>query len=35
MKNAACVDTSEFAEKDDIANLKSEVSKLYIDNYIN
>lgn len=32
MKNAAGVDTSEFAEKDDIANLKSEVSKLYIDN---
>ena len=32
MKNAAGVDTSEFAEKDDTANLKSEVSKLDIDN---
>ena len=32
MKNAAGVDTSEFAEKDDTGNLKSEVSKLDIDN---
>ena len=32
MKNAAGVDTSEFAEKDDTASLKSEVSKLDIDN---
>ena len=32
MKNAAGVDTSEFAEKDDTASLKSEVFKLDIDN---
>ena len=32
MKNAAGVDTSEFAEKDDTASIKSEVSKLDIDN---
>ena len=25
------MDTSEFAKKDDLANLKSEVDKLYID----
>ena len=27
LKNAACVDTSQFAKKDDLANLKSELDK--------
>ena len=28
LKKATCVDTSQFAKKDDLANLKSEVDKL-------
>ena len=31
LKNVTGVDTSQFAEKDDLANLKSEVNKLDID----
>ena len=31
LKNATCVDISQFAKKDDLANLKSEVDKLDID----
>ena len=31
LKNAAGVDTSDFAKKTDLANLKSDVDKLYID----
>ena len=31
LKNAKCVDRSQFARKDDIANLKSEVDKLHVD----
>ena len=30
LKKATCVDTSQFAKKDDLANLKSEVDKLDI-----
>ena len=32
-KNATGVDTSQFAKKDDLANLKSEVDKLDIDKF--
>ena len=35
LKNAICVDTSDFAEKTDIANLKSNIGKLDIDSLKN
>ena len=31
LKNAACFDTSDFAKKDDLASIKSNIDKLNID----